>query len=83
METTEGSERSMKVAVASIVVLEVPDGTSLDELRARLYAAHVFAIGDQMVTVTGTPYTLCGIERLEVAPDRGKGRNGCDLRTEF
>jgi hypothetical protein len=56
----------MIVAVTSIVVFEVPEGSRVDELRQKFYDAHRVFIGQRMETVTGQTYVLRAIEFLEV-----------------
>lgn len=58
----------MRIAVTSTVVFDVPepDGHPVTEIRQRFYGAHVLYIGIPMETVTGQPYVLRAIERLEV-----------------
>jgi hypothetical protein len=58
----------VKVAVTSTVVFEVPDdGSTLDTIRQRFYAANVFAIGQQQwTTVSGQPWVMLKIERFEI-----------------
>jgi hypothetical protein len=56
----------MKVAVLSTVIFEVPDGSTLYDIRERFLRAHQIAVDQPMETLTGQPYVLRGIERLEV-----------------
>jgi hypothetical protein len=56
----------MRIAVTSTVVFDVPDEDDLEALRQRFYDAHVFAIGKPMQTVTGQPWIMRAIERLEI-----------------
>jgi len=58
----------MKVAVTSTVVFEVPDdGSSLETIRQRFYAANVYAIGrTHFITISGQPWVMVKIEDFKV-----------------
>ncbi len=59
----------MKVAVTSTVVFEVPDdGSTLEQIRQRFYAANVYAIGRQWVTISGLEWVMLKIESFKVEP---------------
>jgi len=56
----------MRIAVTSTVIFDVPEGSTLREMKERFLLANRVAIGQPMFTVTGQPHVMRDIERLEI-----------------
>lgn len=56
----------MRIAVTSTVIFEVPEGRTTNEIKVRFLEAHLAVIGRPMETLTGQPYVLRSITRLDV-----------------
>jgi hypothetical protein len=56
----------MRVAVHSVVLFNVPDGLTEEQVRELFWESNRWAVGQTFTTVSGLPYVMIAIEKLEV-----------------